>query len=423
MSAAKIHIIGLGVSEFAELSTQAKTALCCCDIVIGSQRQLDTLSGLLDSIEIKKILLPKLTQLKATIKGYDAKTIAVLASGDPLYFGIGRWFSKNFVNKDLLFYPAVSCVQEACHRFGLSLQDVTVLSLHGRPLEKIRTTIKANTIIVVLTDQLSQPQVLARECLAAGFEQSTLQICENLGYASEKISSYTAQDLALNNKSFDPLHVTLITVAGKGAVLPEFPGFPDVVFETGKEPGKGMLSKREVRLTILSFLQPANGDVIWDIGAGCGGVSVELAYWNEQVMVYAIEHHHQRLQYLTTNQHRFGVVSNLHIVNGRAPEILAELAVANKVFIGGSDGELNSLLQQVWQKLPADGILVASAVMDSTKQKLQLFSQTLSEWQVESVILAVSRGRLSTEKLSYIEKLPVTVFCFKKTPNTIGNNI
>jgi precorrin-6Y C5,15-methyltransferase (decarboxylating) len=415
-----IHIIGLGVSEFAELSTQTQTVLGGCDMVIGSSRQLDTVASLLDGIDIIKVVLPKLDRLKATIINAEAAAIAVIASGDPLYFGIGRWFSNNFASQYLSFYPAVSSIQVACHRFGLSLQDISVLSLHGRPLEKLRSKIKANTTLVVLTDKFSQPQVLARECIAAGFDQSILHVCENLGYTDEKLSSHSAQALALNHQSFDPLHVSIISVMGKGGVLPEFPGFPDAVFETGVEPGKGMISKREVRLTILSFLQPANDDVIWDIGAGCGGVSVELAYWNEQVAVHAVEYHPQRLQYLATNQHRFGVVSNLHIVNGRAPEALAELPAPNKVFVGGSDGELNNLLLQVWQQLPAGGILVASAVIDSTKQQLQSFAQTLNKCQVESVMLGVSRGSLVEKKISYIDKLPVEIFCFKKISSAVG---
>ena len=420
MAGPNIHIIGLGVSESAELSTQTQAVLGGCDMVIGSPRQLDTVASLLGGIKITKVILPKLDQLKATITAADAMAIAVIASGDPLYFGIGRWFSNNFASQNLSFYPAVSSIQVACHRFGLSLQDVSVLSLHGRPLEKLRSKIKANTTLVVLTDKFSQPQVLARECIAAGFKQSILHVCENLGYAEEKLSSYSVQELALSNQSFDPLHVSIISIRGKGGVLPEFPGFPDTVFETGAEPGKGMISKREVRLTILSFLQPANGDVIWDIGAGCGGVSVELAYWNEQVTVHAVEYHQQRLQYLATNQHRFGVVSNLHIVNGRAPEVLAELPAPNKVFVGGSDGELNNVLLQVWEQLPAGGILVASAVMDSTKQQLQLFAQTLNEWQVESVMLGVSRGSLVVKELRYIDKLPVEIFCFKKVASAAG---
>ncbi len=416
----KIHIIGLGVSESVGLTEQAKAVLSRCDIVIGSPRHLQTLVAFLKTIPIEQVVLPKLGQLRATIDNASAQEIAVIASGDPLYFGIGRWFSKHFSNQDLSFYPAVSSIQAACHRFGLSLQDVSVVSLHGRPLEKIRTKIKSNTTLVVLTDKFSQPQVLARECLAAGFESSTVRVCENLGNSDEKLSSYTAAELALSEDSFDPLHLSIVSVLGKGGILPEFPGFPDTVFDTGALSGKGMISKREVRLAILSFLQPVNGDVIWDIGAGCGGVSVELAYWNEQVGVYAIEYNQQRLEYLATNQHRFGVVGNLEIVNGRAPEALMKLPAANKVFIGGSDGELSSLLEQVWRDLPSNGVLVASAVIEATKQELLAFAQTLDDWQVESVMLSVSRGGLLEKKLRYIDKLPVEVFCFTKICNAAG---
>jgi precorrin-6Y C5,15-methyltransferase (decarboxylating) len=114
------------------------------------------------------------------------------------------------------------------------------------------------------------------------------------------------------------------------------------------------------------------------------------------------------------------VVSNLHIVNGRAPQVLAELPTPNKVFVGGSDGELNNLLPQVWEQLPAAGVLVVSAVIDSTKQQLQTFAKTLTKWQVESVMLGVSRGSFVAEKLCYVDKLPVEIFCFKKISSAAG---
>ncbi|HIG36376.1 MAG TPA: precorrin-6Y C5,15-methyltransferase (decarboxylating) subunit CbiT, partial [Oceanospirillaceae bacterium] len=136
-----------------------------------------------------------------------------------------------------------------------------------------------------------------------------------------------------------------------GNVKPNFPGIPDAHFKTDGKSGKGLLTKREVRLNILSLVQAAPQEVIWDIGAGCGGVAIELALWNPLGSVYGIEHHDQRVACLNANKEAFGVSTNLHTIQGRAPDALAELDNPDKVFIGGSGGNLNAILQLVWQRL------------------------------------------------------------------------
>jgi precorrin-6Y C5,15-methyltransferase (decarboxylating) len=229
------------------------------------------------------------------------------------------------------------------------------------------------------------------------------------------------QVLSQSEQRFQPLHISIIEVRGDSLYLPAFPGIADHHFITGETPGKGMISKREVRLSILSYMQASAGDVIWDIGAGCGGVSVELAYWAPASHVYALEYHPQRIQYLHHNQQRFGVVDNLQVVVGKAPAALADLPAPNKVFIGGSDGELPHLLQQVWQLLPSQGVLVVSGVIDKTKQYCHAFAQSLMPHQVESVELSVKRGQLrddvSPARLEYQAKLPVEIFKFTKREN------
>ncbi len=412
----QIHIIGLGVAEEARLSAEANQALMASALVIGSERQLETVKTFFsDSSAVEFLVLPKLSALKARIEQNPAQQIAILASGDPLFYGIGKWFRQHLSDHHLAYFPGVSSIQAACHALTWSLQDVTVLSLHGRPLEKIRTVLKPNTQLAILTDQSSQPSDIAEELWLAGFEESTLWVCEKLGYADQKVSQWDVQNLLEYDIEVDPLHVTLVDVKGRGGFLPSFPGIPDHHFVTGEVPGKGMISKREVRLQILSLLQANNDDVIWDIGAGCGGVAVELAYWNPRVQVHAIECHEQRLGYLQQNRLRFGVVSNCHIVEGRAPECLAQLPRPNKVFIGGSDGELNALLQQLWQQLPLGGVLVASAVIAGSKAIFNSFAQSLTAADIECVELAVKRGALNNGALQFQGKLPVEIFKFTKT--------
>ena len=455
----KIHIIGLGVAEHAVLSCAAQEALLSCDVIMGSERQLQSVAHLLVANKSTPnghrvhMLLPKLSTLKACFDELKGKQICVLASGDPLFYGIGRWFSREFTadsltsentSKELVFHPAISSIQAACHKQGMSLQDVEVLSLHGRPLEKIRTKLTANTQLLILTDKHSHPVALAQECVAAGFAASRLTVCENLGYASEKIQTYAVDDLlASTDVSFSDLNIVIIDVKGLGKFLPVFPGIPDEHYITGAEPGKGMISKREVRLMILSYLQVGNDDVVWDIGAGCGGVAIELAYWNERARVHAIECNSERAGYLALNSARFGVGSNLHIHEGRAPVCFIDCPAPNKVFIGGSDGVLDVLLRDVWQRLPVHGVLVVSSVVEKSKLCVKQFIHELhvndlgkeqQSYHVESTELLVKRGMETTEKskeqkikeqkiheeysgtdvLTYRAKLPVEIFKFVK---------
>lgn len=415
----QIHIIGLGVTDTAELSQAASQALASSERVLGSARQLEVVSGQLADQQIDTLpALKDLAGYLADLIREGVSSLAVLASGDPLHYGIGRWFSKHFNLKQLHFYPAVSSLQMACHQLGLSLQDVEVLSLHGRPLQKIRSKLKARQTLVILTDKNSQPQALAQECIAAGFDESRLYVCEALGYPQQRLSRYIANEMKYVETAFDPLHVTVIETCGDGGVLPEFPGIPDTSYVTDKEGGKGMLTKRDVRLSILSLIQPANHEVIWDVGAGCGGVSVELAYWNESTQVIAIEHHDERFKCLEANRDKFGVMGNLVTVQGRAPEALAGQPNPDKIFIGGSDGSLPELLTLCWEKLPVQGVLVASAVTEQSKQQLLDFyhrRETTRDSRSETLQVAVSHGQSLAGQLVYRPSLPVTLFKFSKS--------
>jgi precorrin-6Y C5,15-methyltransferase (decarboxylating) len=415
----QIHIIGLGIAQTAMLSELADMALNRVQWVVGSARQLDVVRNKLSN-NVQTALLPKLSELTEWVNEKEqagVTDIAVLASGDPLYFGIGRWFGRHFNANQLQFYPGVSSVQGACHALGLSLQDADVISLHGRPLNTLRKNITNHQTLVILTDKNSQPHHLAQECLNAGFESSTITVCELLGYKEEKITSFSVNDLIQNTQTFDSLHVSIIQTKGVGGVQPSFPGIPDDHFETGAPAGKGMITKREVRLSILSLMQPSNDDIIWDIGAGCGSVAVELAYWNKTAKIYAIEQHPDRLHCLSENQQRFGVVSQLNIIEGRAPEALDSLPNANKVFIGGSDGELDQLLIKVWKTLPDNGMLVCSSVTENTKHLLISFLQSRENAQdanIETLQIAINKGGSLAGQLVYRPSLPVTLFKFIK---------
>lgn len=416
-----LHVIGLGVSEQADLGEKALRALQSAHRVVGSERQLATVRWWLKPSQ-QIVTLPRLDDLKTQLQASLAQqeSVALLASGDPLFYGIGKWVRTTFPEIDVEFHPAISSLQAACHRLGLSLQDVTVVSLHGRPRASLRVHLRAGRDLLVLTDHQSMPTDIARECMETGFDQSELTVCEDLGYEQERIRTFTVSQLVNPNEKaikFNALHVTCVRVRGQALFLPQFPGIADHHFITDGEAGRGMLSKREVRLSILSLLQPGDGDILWDVGAGCGGVSIELAYWAPKAKVFAIEHHAGRLSCLQGNRERFGVVQNLTVIEGRAPAACSELPTPNKVFIGGSGGELVELLATVWARLPDGGVLVASAVTESTRQTLYGFfndRQQAGEGIGETLQIAIQRGETLAGEWLYRPNLPVTLYRLQK---------
>lgn len=428
-----IHVIGLGVNQVAHLDDAAQAVLASLsvnDVVLGAPRQHETISHY--SHLARREDLPKLSMLKdafAAWQSQGAEQVVVLASGDPLYYGIGAWLMRTFSLESLRFYPNVSSIQMACHRLGLSLQDVQVVSLHGRPLVSLRRHLQSNKTLVLLTDQHSQPKHIAEECIKAGMDQSEITVCEALGYAQEKVRTFVAESLMETELECDPLNVIVVKTSQQTSLYPSAAGIPDTSFVTDKGDGKGMITKREVRLAILSYMNIEQGDTVWDIGAGCGGVSVEMAYWHPRSQIIAIEHHPDRLACLIANQARFGVVQNLSIIAGRAPDALVDLlahnnapkqsqrTLPNKVFIGGSDGELRALMAQVWDVLPVGGSLMVSAVTEETKYQVMQFAKQRDDAQdadEQSLQVSVAKGeRLAGQRL-FRPSLPVMLYHFRK---------
>jgi len=441
-----IHVIGLGVElddGQARLGDKARAALETADWVLGSERQLALVSQSLGDSQTQ--VLPKLNALEGWLNTKLDQRVVVLASGDPLLYGIGRWL-LNRVNRDrLCFYPGVSSIQAACHSVGVAWQDVEVVSLHGRPLASIRARLRNQRYYAVLTDSVSTPQAIAQQCLGAGFDESLLWVCERLGYDDECVRLFEADalvnhDLTDNDAlEFDLLNVVVLRTGGKGGVLPEFPGIDNAHFITDGVAGQGLISKREVRLAILSLLQPQADDLGWDIGAGCGGVTVEWARWNPFGQVIAIEKNSQRFECLQANVEKFGVLANTQLVHAQAPEVLPDLAAPSVIFIGGSSGELKELLRYCWQQLPAGGRLVASAVTEDSKAQLHDFADQLEAGQlevdqseqglseqgrsqtpdepavvIESMQIAVSRGGTLAGQRVYRPQLPVTLIKYTK---------
>jgi len=405
-----IQVIGLGISQPPLLSNPAQQALAQAQAVFGSARQLQSVGGLLAG-HCEQRELPKLSLLKEQLQAYEQ--VVVLASGDPLLFGIGKFLHQQFPQQ-VTCYSGVSSLQGACQLTGLSLQDAQLVSLHGRPLSSLRRYLQAKRNLLVFTDQYSQPQHLAKTLAAVNLQDSSLHVCQRLGYEDQQYQRFSVSELLTSQQVFDPLHVTVIETRGPGGVMPNFPGIADTQFITDGKTGHGLLTKREVRLAILSLLQAGPGQVGWDIGAGCGGVAVEWALWNPHGQVHAIEHHAQRFSCLQANRDKFGVIQNLHTHQQRAPQALTNLPAPDKVFVGGSGGDLQDIMRTAWQALKPGGRLLASAVTEQSKATLLHFGDTIGADTAEFMQVSISRADKLAGHDLLRPNLPISLICWDK---------
>lgn len=412
-----VQVIGMGIVADG-FSDAARTALTQADLVIGAAQHL----AAFPELTAEKCAYPSpMSGLWDLLRANAHRRIVLLASGDPLFYGISQTLLRHLLPEYLIFHPAVSSMQAAFARLGKPWQQAQMVSLHGRPLVSLRAVLRGHRLYALLTDRDSSPTAIAGILVEAGFGESDLWIAEDLGMPGEQFRHFRAAELAEKSKTvngqdagpiFSPLNVVIVETHGPGGALPEFPGIPDDQFSTGAEPGKGLLSKREVRLMILSLLAPRSGEIGWDVGAGCGGVAVEWARWNALGSVYAIECHPERLQHLAVNRERFGVVANLHIVPGYAPDALADLPDPQAVFIGGSGGSLREMLDAVWARLPPGGRLVASAVTEDSRVELHGF---VGDREAIWTELSIARGERLAGQRVMRPYLPVLLMKLEKS--------
>ena len=406
-----ISVISLGCDQLSALTPLAIDTIQQSEIIFGSEHHFAEIAGI--NTDAKKIKFPSpfsaLTQL---FEQNQSKRICVLASGDALYFGVGSWLARTIGNRYLNFFPNISSVQACFHAIGLPWQDAKIISLHGRPLSLIRRHLVSQRLIAILTDKDSNPVAIANELTRQGFGNSNIWVCEAMGSKQQQISKHTADSLSSVHQTFQSLNVCIVELVGI-TTLPAFPGIADELFSTGSAPGFGMISKREVRLSILSLMQPTPNEIAWDIGAGCGSVSVEWARWNQNGHIFAIESSLERIKHIQINSDRFGTTQNLTIVEGNAPDSCADLPEPDSIFIGGSNG-LAAMLDYAWQQLKPGGKLVASAVIDSSREALVRFMSEKPNF--EQVDIQITKNLPDSIELRALK--PVQIAKCKKPSTT-----
>ncbi len=396
---ANITVVGITDAGAASLLPEAQAAVAEARLLCGGERHLAFFP---EHAAERVIIKGGLEQLYLRLEREERLTV-VLASGDPDWYGIGPLLAERLGQKRVRILPNLSAVQLACARLGIAWQDAVFLSAHGRSLEGILPQALYAPKAVVLTDNANTPAAIAQALLDAGDTNTRADVFEHLGGPKERHVSCLAAEMV--NQEFAPLNLLVLTRTAKWR-LPL--GLPDDLFAHQR----GQITKAEVRAVSVSKLALHADAVVWDIGAGCGSVSIEVAGLASCGHVYAVERNAEQQDYLALNQRRFGA-GNVTIVTGEAPDALAGLPEPDAVFIGGSGGHLDEVLNATTRALKPGGRVVLNLV--GLEHVSRAFERLQTDgWSPEVTQLSVARST-STAGITRLAALnPVFVIAAHK---------
>jgi precorrin-6Y C5,15-methyltransferase (decarboxylating) len=350
----KVTVVGVGADGWPGLAPAARSALTTAEVVIGGPRQLDLLppGTAAERIPWPSPLLPAVPGLLAE---HSTRRVCVLASGDPMFFGIGRALVRAVGAQRLRVLPHPSSASYACALLGWPLEDTEVVSLVGRPLDALALPLHPGRRLLVLSAGADTPAAVAGLLRERGFGPTRVRVLEQLGGPDELQLDGTADGWA--HPPGDALNlIALECLAAPDRLrLSLTPGLPDAAFEHD-----GQLTKRHVRAATLAELAPAPGELLWDVGGGSGSIAVEWLRAHRSCQALSVERDPVRAERITRNAAALGV-PRLRVVTGPAPAALKDLPVPDAVFIGGGLTE-PGLLETCWQALAPGGRLVANAV-------------------------------------------------------------
>ncbi len=352
MSAGWLTIIGMGEDGLAGLGAEARRALENADLVIGSRRLLALIPGLGgERRQWPSPFDPLVDELLAN----RHRRVVVVASGDPLNYGVARRILARIPVAEVRVIPAVSALSLAAARMGWSLPDCDTLTVHGRSPANVEPFIQPGARLILLTDGDESVREVARRLVERGFGASPMTALESLGGSTEKRIDFIAG--SVSEEPFGGLlSLAIHCKAGPGArVLARTPGLPEDAFEHD-----GQITKREVRAATIAALAPAPDQLLWDVGAGSGSIGIEWMRSTRGARAIAFERHPGRLEAIARNADRLGT-PRLHIVAGPVPATLAGQPQPDAVFLGGAVVD-DAVFAAAWAALKPTGRLVANAV-------------------------------------------------------------
>lgn len=333
------------------------------------------------------------------------QSTVVLATGDPMHYGIGATLARTLDPTEMRIIAAPSAFSLAAARLGWALQDTVCLSLHGRAVEGLHPHVTPGARILALTSDGSTVEAVGALLAARGYGASRLTVLGHMSGADETRKDTIASDVA-TGAPFDDFNTLAIDCVADGdaMLLPPVPGLDDAAFEHD-----GQLTKSAVRAVTLSALKPCPGALLWDVGAGCGSVAIEWIRAARGARAIAVERDEQRVGMIARNARNLGVPT-LEIITGSAPERLDGLEIPDAIFIGGGLTTAG-LFEACWQALKPGGHLVANAV--TVESEARLFDM-MGEHGGRLTRLSVSQAEPVGSYHGWRTAMPVTQWCVRK---------
>lgn len=395
----KVYIIGIGESGLEGLTIAARNLIEKADLLIGDEQTLAAIpAGRAERLVVRTDLDEAVRRMESGKK----QQIVVMASGDPLFYGVARYLCDKLGKDRFEVIPHVSSMQLAFARVKESWEDAFLSNLanHALPsvLEQIRGAEKAG----LFTTESCPPDDVARALLNAGIDYFTAYVCENLGSPDERVTHGELQEIA--GQRFAPLNVMILI---RKPNVPDRPreaigrrlfGNPDDAFLQSK-PKRGLLTPVEIRSMALAEMDLGPASVVWDVGAGSGSVAIEAALLAPHGSVFAIEMDHEEYQLIIENAKRFGV-RNLTPICGRAPDAWKDLPQPDAIFVGGSGQGISRLVEEAYKRLRVGGRLVATISsinnLAETHGALHAHSPDVKVW-----MLNLARGNYQLERIRF----------------------
>ena len=360
----KIHVVGVSES-LLELHSLPKDVLKDDRLIIATKKHHSALQRFSQRIGTISPLQNALAEIGLELIQDD---VVVLASGDPLFYGIGATLLRQFPAEQIIFYPTVSSLQQACALFKTPWHDAHIISLHGRKsihLPGILTQPKT----IALTDQINSPNHIAREMInylgLIGaedlFNHITIMVAEDIGGEGENVFCGTLHETAQHTFSQLNVFCCLHKKHREHNV-------GNVVFglhEDDIQHSRGLITKSEVRAASLHSLRLPKRGVFWDLGAGSGSLSIEAARMVPDLTIYAVEQKDEEMANIKANIRKFGCY-NIIPLQGRAADIIKTLPTPDRIFVGGSGGELEQIIAHGSTILPKNGRILVNSVLEKT---------------------------------------------------------
>ena len=421
-----LSIVGIGEDGLVGVNPVGRSLIAAATVLVGGDRHLAMLPP-----DDPREKIPWSSPLEDSIQEIihrRGQAVCLLASGDPLCYGIGTTLLRRIPIDEMTIVPAPSAFSLACARLGWSLPEVETVSLCGRDPALLHSLLYPHAKILVLSADRHTPAVVARILTEKGFGASQMVILEHMGGSKERQITAIADSWQINttppnlplvrggaNKEITNI-ADLNTIAitclpspqGRKALRPYSPGLPDNAYHHD-----GQLTKREVRAITLAALAPLPGQLLWDVGAGCGSISIEWLRSHRHCRAIAIEQHPQRLQYIADNATALGT-PQLQIIAGTAPAILKDLPIPDAIFIGGGL-TIPNLLDTCWSALRPGGRLVANTV---TVESELVLLQKQQELGGELTRIAIQRAEPVGKFLGWKGMAIVTQWLVVKFPST-----